>query len=517
MEIPSSTAGVVKEMRVALGDKVKQGSVVLVVEAAGAASASAAAPAAATPVAAAPAVAPVAVAAAAAPAASGPVQVHVPDIGDFKDVAVIEVMVKPGDTIKVEQSLITVESDKASMEIPSSHAGVLKELKVKVGDTVNIGDLLAILEGAVAAAAPVAATVAAAPAASAAVASAPAAAPTPVAAAAAAVAAPAHAPGGNTVGLPHASPSVRKFARELGVPLAEVKGSGLKGRITEADVQAFTQAVMSGTAQTKAQAAKAPAASGGDGAALGLIPWPKVDFAKFGPIERKEMGRIKKISGANLLRNAIMIPAVTNHDDADITDLEVFRVSTNLENEKAAKSGINASVKVTMLAFLIKACVAALKKYPEFNSSLDGDAIVYKNYWHIGFAADTPNGLMVPVIRDCDKKGVLQISQEMGELAKKAREGKLSPAEMTGATFTISSLGGIGGKYFTPIINAPEVAILGVCKSTMEPVWDGKQFVPRLMLPLSLTWDHRVIDGAAAARFNAFLGQILSDFRRVLL
>ena len=512
MEIPSSTAGVVKEMRVALGDKVKQGSVVLVVEAAGESAAPAAAPVAAA------APAPVAAPAAAlAPAASGPVQVHVPDIGDFKDVAVIEVMVKPGDNIKVEQSLITVESDKASMEIPSSHAGVLKELKVKVGDTVNIGDLLAILEGTVAAVAPVAVAVAAAPAAAAAVASVPAAAPTPVAATVAAIAAPAHAPGGNTVGLPHASPSVRKFARELGVPLAEVKGSGLKGRITEADVQAFTQAVMSGAAQTKAQAAKAPAASGGDGAALGLIPWPKVDFAKFGPIERKEMGRIKKISGANLLRNAIMIPAVTNHDDADITDLEAFRVSTNLENEKSAKSGINASVKVTMLAFLIKACVAALKKYPEFNSSLDGDALVYKNYWHIGFAADTPNGLMVPVIRDCDKKGVLQISQEMGELAKKAREGKLSPAEMSGATFTISSLGGIGGKYFTPIINAPEVAILGVCKSTMEPVWDGKQFVPRLMLPLSLTWDHRVIDGAAAARFNAFLGQILSDFRRVLL
>jgi pyruvate dehydrogenase E2 component (dihydrolipoamide acetyltransferase) len=516
MDIPSSTAGVVKEMRVALGDKVKQGSTVLVVEAAGAATAPAAAPAVAAPAVAAPAAAPVA-AASAAPAATGPVQVHVPDIGDFKDVAVIEVMVKPGDTIKVEQSLITVESDKASMEIPSSHAGVLKELKVKVGDTVNIGDLLAILEGTVAAAAPGVAALAAAPAASVAVVSATAASPSPVAAAAAAVAAPAHAPGGNTVGLPHASPSVRKFARELGVPLAEVKGSGLKGRITEADVQAFTQAVMSGAAQTKAQAAKAPAASGGDGAGLGLIPWPKVDFAKFGPIERKEMGRIKKISGANLLRNAVMIPAVTNHDDADITDLEAFRVSTNLENEKAAKSGINASVKVTMLAFLIKACVAALKKYPEFNSSLDGDALVYKNYWHIGFAADTPNGLMVPVIRDCDQKGVLQISQEMSELAKKAREGKLGPAEMTGATFTISSLGGIGGKYFTPIINAPEVAILGVCKSTMEPVWDGKQFVPRLMLPLSLTWDHRVIDGAAAARFNAFLGQILSDFRRVLL
>jgi len=504
MEIPSSTAGVVKEMRVALGDKVKQGSVVLVVEAAGAVSASAATPAAATPAPSAPAPAPVAVAA----AASGPVQVHVPDIGDFKDVVVIEVMVKPGDTIKIEQSLITVESDKASMEIPSSVAGVLKELKVKVGDTVNIGDLLAILEGTAAVAVPVA-TVAAAVTAPVAVASAPAAAQAAVAAAAA-VAAPAHAPGGATVGLPHASPSVRKFARELGVPLDEVKGSGLKGRITADDIQAFTKAVMSGAAQTKAQAAKAPAASGGDGAGLGLIPWPKVDFAKFGPIERKEMGRIKKISGANLLRNAIMIPAVTNHDDADITDLEAFRVSTNKENEKSG-------VKVTMLAFLIKACVAALKKYPEFNSSLDGDALVYKNYWHIGFAADTPNGLMVPVIRDCDKKGVLQISQEMGELAKKARDGKLGPAEMTGATFTISSLGGIGGKYFTPIINAPEVAILGVCKSTMEPVWDGKQFVPRLMLPLSLTWDHRVIDGAAAARFNAFLGQILSDFRRVLL
>ena len=467
------------------------------------------------------------------------IEVKVPDIGDFKDVAVIEVFVKSGDSIKVEQSLVTVESDKASMEIPSSHAGVLKELKVKLGDKINIGDLLAILDGVDAVSAPSAP--AAAPAASAA--SAPATPATPataspvsgtanapvISATAAAssatlstsvgdgvvasasgstIDAPAHAPGGTTVGLPHASPSVRKFARELGVPLDELKGSGNKGRITQEDVQAFTKSVMSGATQTKAQSAKG--GSGSDGAALGLIPWPKVDFAKFGPIERKEMGRIKKISGANLLRNAIMIPAVTNHDDADITDLEAFRVSTNKENEKSG-------IKVTMLAFLIKACVAALKKYPEFNSSLDGDALVYKNYWHIGFAADTPNGLMVPVIRDCDKKGVLQISQEMSELAKKAREGKLGPAEMTGATFTISSLGGIGGKYFTPIINAPEVAILGVCKSTMEPVWDGKAFQPRLMLPLSLTWDHRVIDGAAAARFNAFLGQILSDFRRVLL
>ena len=508
MEIPSSTAGVVKELRVNLGDKVKEGSVVLVVEAAGAPAGAAASNASAPAAAAAPlaGAAPVAAAPVAA-AVSGSIEIHVPDIGDFKNVAVIEVFVKPGDTIKVEQSLITVESDKASMEIPSSHAGVLKELKVKVGDTVNIGDLLAILEGTVSAAA---APVAAAASAVAVAVPAAVAATTAVASAVAAVAAPAHAPGAPTLGLPHASPSVRKFARELGVPLEELKGSGHKGRITQDDVQTFTKSVMSGATQTKAQAAKGGASAGGDGAALGLIPWPKVDFAKFGPIERKEMGRIKKISGANLLRNAVLIPAVTNHDDCDITDLEAFRVSTNKENEKSG-------IKVTMLAFLIKACVAALKKYPEFNSSLDGDAIVYKNYWHIGFAADTPNGLMVPVIRDCDKKGVLQISAEMSELAKKARDGKLGPAEMTGATFTISSLGGIGGKYFTPIINAPEVAILGVCKSTMEPVWNGKEFVPRLMLPLSLTWDHRVIDGAAAARFNAYLGQILGDFRRVLL
>jgi len=392
---------------------------------------------------------------------------------------------------------------------------VVKELRVNLGDKVKQGSVVLVLEaiGAVAAAVttPAAVPVVAAPIVAAPPVAEPAAAVPAVVApvvASGSAPAPAHNPGESTLGLPHASPSVRKFARELGVPLEEVKGNGPKGRISQDDVQAFTQAVMSGAAQPTAQSAKAP--SGGDGAALGLIPWPKLDFAKFGPIERKEMGRIKKISGANLLRNAIMIPAVTNHDDADITELEAFRVSTNKENEKSG-------VKVTMLAFLIKACVAALKKYPEFNSSLDGDAIVYKNYWHIGFAADTPNGLMVPVIKDADSKGILQISQEMGELAKKAREGKLGPAEMTGASFTISSLGGIGGKYFTPIINAPEVAILGVCKSTHEPVWDGKQFVPRLMLPLSLTWDHRVIDGAAAARFNAYLGQILGDFRRVLL
>ena len=515
MEIPSSTAGVVKELRVKLGDKVKQGSVVLVLEAEGAAAAPAAAPAAASMPA--PAAAPVAAApapvAAAASAATGPVEVRVPDIGDFKDVAVIELLVKPGDTIQAEQSLITVESDKASMEIPSSAAGVVQSLAVKIGDKVNIGDLVALLQGTVAAAAaaPVA-TAAPASAPAPVAASAPAPAAAPAAAVPAVVAAPAHQPGAAPVGLPHASPSVRKFARELGVPLAEVKGSGPKGRITLDDVQQFTRSVMNGAVQTAAQAAKAPAATaaGGGGSELGLIPWPKVDFAKFGPIERKEMGRIKKISGANLLRNAVMIPAVTNHDDADITELEAFRVATNKENEKSG-------VKVTMLAFLIKACVAALKKFPEFNSSLDGDALVYKQYWHIGFAADTPNGLVVPVIKDADKKGILQISKEMSELAAKARDGKLGPADMSGATFTISSLGGIGGRYFTPIINAPEVAILGVCKSQMEPVWDGKAFVPRLMLPLSLTWDHRVIDGAAAARFNAYLGQILGDFRRVLL
>jgi len=511
MEIPSSHAGVVKELKVALGAKVSKGSLVLMLEVAGetAAAAPAApvkeqiqAPAQAEPV-------PVAISseATATATATGPVEVRVPDIGDFKDVTVIEVMVKVGDTIKVEQSLITVESDKASMEIPSSAAGVINDLKVKLGDTVNIGDLLAVLEG-VAVAAPVAA-VAAAPAAAAAFAAPVAAAPV---AAPAVLAVPAHNPTVAPVGLPHASPSVRKFARELGVPLAEVKGSGMKGRITDTDVQSFTRSVMSGAVQTLAIAAQQSAkpAASNDGAGLGLIPWPKVDFAKFGPIERKDLSRIKKISGANLLRNAVMIPAVTNHDDADITELEAFRVSTNKENEKSG-------VKVTMLAFLIKACVAALKKFPEFNSSLDGDQLVYKQYFHIGFAADTPNGLVVPVIKDADKKGIYQISTEMGELAKKARDGKLGPADMSGACFTISSLGGIGGRYFTPIINAPEVAILGVCKSQIEPKWDGKVFQPRLILPLSLTWDHRVIDGAAAARFNVYLSQILGDFRRVLL
>ena len=437
----------------------------------------------------------------------------VPDIGDFDEVGVIEVLVQPGDTVKAEQSLITVESDKASMEIPSSHAGVVKELRVKLGDKVKQGSVVLVLDAAGAASAgaeaqPAPAATAAAPQASAAPAPAPATAPAAAAPPASAAAQPAHQPASPTPGLPHASPSVRKFARELGVPLAEVKGTGPKGRITQEDVQAFTQAVMAGSVQTQAQAAKAPA--GGGGVGMDLLPWPKVDFTKFGPIERKDLSRIKKISGANLHRNWVMIPHVTNNDDADITELEALRVQLNQENAKAG-------IKVTMLAFLIKACVAALKKFPEFNASIDGDNLVYKQYWNIGFAADTPNGLVVPVIKNADGKGVMQISQELGELSKKARDGKASPADMSGATFTISSLGGIGGTYFTPIINAPEVAILGVCRSEMKPRWNGKGFEPRLMLPLSLSYDHRVIDGAAAARFNAYLGQVLADFRRVLL
>ena len=516
MEIPSSQAGVVKEIKVKLGDKVKEGSIVLTLEADGAGAASAPLAESAAPAAAAPAPEPKQPApaeqATASPAAGGggTVEVMVPDIGDFTDVAVIEVMVNRGDAIKAEQSLITVESDKASMEIPSSHAGVLKEIKVKVGDKVNKGDLLAILEGAggaAAAAAPAEAPKAAAPQDSASKA-----APAQEAAAPAATKSevPAHDPGTLKQGLPHASPSVRKFARELGVPLEEVKGSGAKGRITQEDVQNFTKSVMSGAAQTKAAAGKALATGGGSGAGLDLLPWPKVDFTKFGEVERKDLSRIKRISGANLHRNWVMIPHVTHHDDSDITDLEAFRVATNKENEKSG-------VKVTMLAFLIKAAVAALKKYPEFNSSLDGEQLVLKKYIHIGFAADTPNGLVVPVIRNADQKGVLQVSKEMGELAKKARDGKLGPADMTGACFSISSLGGIGVKYFSPIINAPEVAIMGVGTSTTEPRWDGKQFVPRLMLPLSLSYDHRVIDGASGARFATYFTQLLSDFRRVLL
>ena len=528
MEIPSSHAGVVKEVKVAIGDKVKEGSLVLMLEVVEEAQAAPSQPAQAEPVEAPKTEAarlqtaraePVEAAASASGpstgsgrAESGLVDILVPDIGDFDEVTVIEVMVKPGDAIKVEQSLITVESDKASMEIPSSHAGVVKDIKVKVGDKVAKGSLLAVVEASSSAMTVVPPTAAAAPAASASTtASAPAPTPAPPGEKSVPTAAlPAHEPSAAKGALPHASPSIRKLARELGVPLGEVKGSGPKGRITQEDVQGFVKGVMAGSMQTAAQKSAAPATSAVGGGIPGLLAWPKVDFTKFGTVERKDLSRIKKLSGANLHRNWVLIPHVTNNDDADITELEAFRVSTNKENEKSG-------VKVTMLAFVIKAVVAGLKKFPEFNSSLDGDQLVYKQYFHIGFAADTPNGLVVPVLRDADKKGILQISTEMGELAKKARDGKMGPADMTGGCFSISSLGGIGGTHFTPIINAPEVAILGLSKSAMKPVWDGQQFAPRLMLPLSLSYDHRVIDGALAARFNAYLGQVLADFRRVLL
>ena len=443
------------------------------------------------------------------------IDIVVPDIGDFSDVEVIEVLVKEGDEVAAEQSLITVESDKASMEIPCSTAGRIVSLTVKLGDKVSKGSVLGKLEAGGAAPAAPAQTAAPAPQAAPAQAAAPAAASSAAAPAAPQAAgaprppaAPAELVDGAIRPLPHASPSVRMLARELGVDLNSVRGTGPKDRILADDVKAFVKNLL--TSGAAGGAAAAPA--GGTGAALGLLPWPKVDFEKFGPVEKKPLSRIKKISGANLHRNWVMIPHVTNHEDADITDLEAFRVKLNTENAKAG-------IKLTMLAFLVKASVAALKKFPEFNASLDGETLVYKNYYHIGFAADTPNGLVVPVIKDADKKGVLEIAVEMGELAKKARDGKLGPADMQGGTFSISSLGGIGGTYFTPIINAPEVAILGVCRSAKRPVWDEArgEFVPRLILPLSLSWDHRVIDGAAAARFTAYLAQVLADFRRVML
>ena len=439
------------------------------------------------------------------------IELKVPDIGDFKDVEIIEVLVKAGDEIVVEQSLITVESDKASMEIPASIAGRIVEMRVKLGDKISEGSVLAMIEPALASAGPPAAASAPAPAPAAATPSSASISPTPSPESAApagsagntAPVGPAHvSPVDDThVVKPHASPGVRKFARELGVDLHRVRGSGPKQRITQDDVRGYVKGVITG--------ATVPA-QGGDGAALGLIAWPKVDFAKFGPIDPKPLSRIKKLSGANLHRNWVMIPHVTNNDEADITDLEEFRVSLNKESDKTG-------VKYTMLGFLIKAVVAALKKYPEFNSSLDGDQLVYKNYYHIGFAADTPNGLVVPVLKDADKKGLSEIAKETSDLAKKARDGKLSPAEMQGGTFSISSLGGIGGTHFTPIINAPEVAILGVSKSYYKPVWNGKEFIAQLTLPLSLSYDHRVIDGAAAARFNNVLRSLLSDFRRAVL
>ncbi|MFB9169676.1 dihydrolipoyllysine-residue acetyltransferase [Chromobacterium piscinae] len=504
MEVPAETAGTVKQVLAVVGGKISEGDVIAIIEVG--ATASAPAPAAAAPApAAAPAAAPAPVAAApaAAPAASGRSEIRVPDIGGHNGVDVIEVTVKVGDQIAVDDSLITLETDKATMEVPATAAGKVVEVKIKVGDKVSEGDLIVVVEGAVAASAPAAAAPApaAAPAAPAPVAAAPAAAPV-VAPVAAAVSA---AIDEIAFSKAHAGPSVRRLARELGVDLGKVKGNGRKGRVTEDDVKAFVKDVM----QNPAVLAPA-AASAGSGAGLDLLPWPKVDFAKFGPIETKPLSRIQKISGANLSRNWVMIPHVTFNDECDITELEDFRKTVGKEWEKSG-------LKISPLAFIIKAAAEALKAFPNFNSSLDGDNLVLKQYYHIGFAADTPNGLVVPVIKDADKKGLRQIAQELTDLSKLAREGKLKPTDMQGATFTISSLGGIGGTSFTPIVNAPEVAILGVCKSQIKPVWNGSEFQPRLMCPLSLSFDHRVIDGAAAARFTVHLGKLLTDVRRLIL
>ncbi|ALS93682.1 dihydrolipoamide acetyltransferase [Xanthomonas oryzae] len=545
MEVPSSVSGVVKEIKVKLGDSLSQGALVALIEVADAGAAAAAKPAAAAapaaPAKAAPAAAPApaAKAEAAAPAASsngGLTEARVPDIGDYTDIPVIEVLVAVGDTVVKDQSLVTLESDKATMEVPSSAAGVVKELKVKVGDTLSQGSVVAIIAasdgGAGAAQSPVKPTTDTAETAGKVEPVAVPAEPDKLAqreiaqvqgarSGAAAQSAQVSQPSaGNPSSppvtfdadsvlpskVPYASPVVRVFARELGVDLNQLKGSEKGGRITREDVQRFVKAALSGGAP----AAGAAPAGGGNG--LNLLAWPKVDFSKFGETETQPLSRIKKISGANLARNWAMIPHVTQFESADITDLEALRVALNKENEKAG-------IKLTMLAFLVKASAAALKTFPEFNASLDaaGENLTLKKYINIGFAADTPNGLVVPVIRDVDKKGVLQIAQESGELAKKARDGKLGPADMSGGCFSISSLGGIGGTAFTPIINAPEVAILGVSKSAMQPVWNGKEFAPKLMLPLSLSYDHRVIDGALAARFTTYLSQVLADMRRVLL
>jgi pyruvate dehydrogenase E2 component (dihydrolipoamide acetyltransferase) len=498
MDVPAPVAGVVKDLKVKVGDKVSEGTLILLLD--GGSASTAAAPPAEAPKS--------SVAAPPAPtsAPAGVAEVRVPDIGDFKDVPVIEVLVKPGDMVKAEDPLVTLESDKATMDVPAPLSGKVQEIRVKVGDKVSEGTLVMTL---------VTDSVAAMKAVAPAAASAPSPSPQRSSASGEAAkggggaAAGAGAPAGSAVdeagfALAYAGPGVRKAARELGVDLGKIKGSGDKGRILREDVEAFAKG---GTPQPS------PGRGGGTtgGAVLDVLPWPKVEFAKFGAIEVKPLSRIKKISGANLHRNWVMIPHVTNHDDADITDLEAFRVQLNKENEKTG-------VKVSMLAFMIKAAVASLMKFPEFNASLDGDNLILKKYYHIGFAADTPNGLVVPVIRDADRKGVVEIAKEMGDLAKLARDGKLKPDQMQGGCFTISSLGGIGGLYFTPIINAPEVAIMGVCRSFWKQVsTDGKTSSWRFMLPLSLSWDHRVIDGAAAARFNNHFGGLLADMRRVLI
>ena len=452
---------------------------------------------------------------------SNPIEVKVPDIGDYKNIPVIEIFVKVGDTVAVEDTLITLESDKATLDVPSSHAGIVKEIKVKVGDKISEGSVVVMLEVANSADAPSAKPTPAAqtdtagnttPVAPAVATEAPPAASIPIPVERELLALPIldadtypKQPASKTA---YASPSVRQFARELDVNLDNVTGTGPKNRILQDDVRAYIKAVMNGAAACPTSNVAQSSTSLGGG--LDLLPWPQIDFSKFGDIDVQPLSRIKKISGQNLSRNWVMIPHVTNNEVADITELEAFRVTLNKEHEKQG-------IKFTLLAFLIKACVQGLKKFPEFNASLDGDNLVYKKYFNIGFAADTPNGLVVPVIKDADKKSVTEIAVEMTELTKNAREGKLKPTDMQGGCFSISSLGGIGGTTFTPIINAPEVAILGVSRSSMQPVWNGTEFVPRLMCPLSLSYDHRVIDGAAAARFNAYLANVLNDYRRVLL
>lgn len=472
MDIPSPESGVVESVVVKVGDKVSEGSPIVRLASGNGAATPAAVP---QPAQAAP--------QAAAPAGASTQSIAVPNIGDFKDVPIIDILVKPGDTVEVDTPLVTIESEKASMDVPSPAAGVIASLAVKVGDKVSEGSPLLAL------------TPKEAPATTR---TSPAAPERPIAPAAKQpVEAPREAPAPTDGTVVHASPSVRRFARELGVDLRRVSGSAPHGRITKDDVANFVKRSLA-----------EPAAAGSGAMPFSLPPWPKIDFAKFGPVERAPLSRIKKISGPSLHRNWITIPHVTNNDEADITELEAFRKQINAED---------ASAKVTILAFVMKAVVSALKRFPEFNSSLDGDELILKKFYNIGFAADTPQGLIVPVVKDADKKGVLEIAAETRDLAARGRDGKLKLTDMDGGTFSISSLGGIGGTSFTPIVNAPEVAILGLSRSATKPVWNGKEFVPRLMLPLSLSYDHRVIDGAAGARFNAYLAEALADMRRTML